>query len=238
MLLMNKFKVLLHSKSIIPIIQSLYYNTMAITKVSKNLCPSSEYKSLVSSLRNKKDNIQKCQTEKNILHKCILCKTYLSSNQYSMILEKHIKDIFNIQKPLNSTSGDGYSATKGLSIEIKISLGTENGQLNFVQIRPDHDIDYYLFLAYNLYEGDEGKIYWLLCEPFQLYELIPEYGGYSHGTVKVLGKISIQNIFGKSREYSLRPNPTARQTTRARKLWDIMIEKFEMTEEEIKKIIN
>ena len=109
--------------------------------------------------------------------------------------------------------------------------------MNFVQIRPDHNIDYYIFLAYDLFEGEVGEIYWLLCKAEELYQLIPEYGGYAHGTIKQLGKITPENIYGRNCEYALRPNPQARPGTKPRKLWEIMLSKFKVSEEIIRETI-
>jgi len=52
---------------------------------------------------------------------------------------------------INRTSGDG--SKNGNNYEIKISIHSTRSKCNFVQIRPDHDIEYYIFIAYNMY-GD------------------------------------------------------------------------------------
>ena len=125
------------------------------------------YKLIVNELKDSSFNIlTKCINEPDILKQCILCKRFLSSNQWSMILEKSIKKKFNIGKSLNNISGDGRVNSK--NIEIKVSLGDKKGQFNFVQLRPGHSIDYYLFLTYNLFEDDLGKIYWFLIPPEKL----------------------------------------------------------------------
>ena len=119
-----------------------------------------------------------------------------------------------------------------------MSLGDKKGQLNFVQLRPDHKIDYYIFLCYDLFYGKIGKIYWFFLKSDDLYELIPKYGGYSHGTISVLGKINCDNIHGRHCEYSLRPNPTKRKACKSRKLWDLLVEKFNTTPHGIENELN
>jgi len=176
---------------------------------------------------------KKCQQEKRLLEKCILCKYYLSSQQWGPLLERFIKDKFSIRRAANITSGDGLSPN-GFNIEIKVSLGNNVGKLNFVQIRPDHNINFYLFLVYNIFEGEKGSIHWLLCPSIQLYELLYTYGSYAHGTVSKLGKINHENIFGRSCEYALRPNLKGKESSKGKILWNIMCEKFNVTEEEIK----
>jgi len=190
------------------------------------------YMGLVESLRRKSDFYDACKNETDTLRKCLLCKAHLSSNQWSVLMENFIKEKFNISKRNNNVSGDGIT-TKDYNIEIKVSLGTDNGQVHFVQIRPDHKVDYYLMLVYNVHEGDLGKIYWLLCNADELYALLPEYGGYAHGTVERLGKITSDNICGRNCEYALRPNPMSKRGTKARRLWDTMVDMFGVNEEDV-----
>ena len=194
------------------------------------------YKSIVNIMRSNNDILNKCINETNVLYKCILCRNGLSSNQWSSVLESYIKNKFHISPKINNTSGDGVSYT-GKNIEIKVSLGSNNGQINFVQLRPDHNIDYYLFLVYNLFEDDLGKIYWFLIEPKDLYKLIPKYGGYAHGTVTTNGKITLSNLYNRNMEYCLRPNPTKLNTFKCRELWDKLL-KYQKTEEQIMNILN
>ena len=194
------------------------------------------YRNIIKELRKNTNKVKICKDEMDIVRKCLLCRFYLSSMQWGPLLEKYIKDRFKIGKPLNSTSGDGCSPRKK-NIEIKVSLGTSQGTFNFVQIRPDHNIHYYLFLAYDVYFGKEGKIYWFLCNAQALYKLIPQFGGYAHGTVAKFGKITLRNMKGRNMEYALRPSPSSRHGSNPYKLWQIMIKKFIVSENVIRKTI-
>lgn len=206
-------------------------------KHTKSVCMSAAfYTNIVKELRQNTNKIKICQEEKDTTRKCLLCRYYLSSMQWGPLLEKHIKEKFCINKAKNSTSGDGCSKKKK-NIEIKVSLGTSQGSFNFVQIRPDHNIHYYLFLAYNLHYGKEGRIHWFLCKPQELYKLIPEYGGYAHGTVAKFGKITQRNMKGRNMEFALRPSPSATKGSKPHKLWQILLKKFERTEKAILKTI-
>lgn len=182
---------------------------------------------LVQDMRGKNDHLHRCEAENDTLNKCILCKAYLSSNQWSFMLEKHVKTIFDIGRKKDNVSGDGISMKRSKKIEIKVSLGDVNGQMNFVQLRPDHKIDFYVLLAYNLFEGELGGIYWFICDPASLYSLLSEYGGYAHGTIEKLGPITSDNIYGRNCEYVLRPNPTARDGTKSKRLWNILVNMFQ-----------
>jgi len=190
-----------------------------------------DLKELVFSMRNEDIFYKECLNEQDTLTKCIMCKKYLSSNKWGIVLEQFIKNKFNISPPIDKTSGDGV--LYGKNIEIKVSLGTLDGQFNFVQLRPEHKIDYYIFLAYDMFKEDLGKIYWFLCPSKELYELIPEYGGYAHGSVENLGKITRENLYRKNIEYCLRPNSVKHEYTKQRRLWEKLIEKFSVEEENI-----
>lgn len=193
-----------------------------------------DYAAIVKQQRSKVDYTALIRSEPDMLKKVILCKDRLSPTQWSTVLESDIKRRFNIEKKGDSTSGDGRSSKNQKNVEIKVSLGSsKNGQFNFVQLRPDHALDYYLLMAYNLSEDALGKIYWFLCEPRELYELLPKYGGYAHGTVAVNEKITMDNIYGRGKEYALRPNPTANDGNKSKELWNIMLAKFAVTEAEI-----
>ena len=197
--------------------------------------PQDKYAEMVSEMRMKNEFFKICEEEKDILKKCVLCRYNLSSNQWSVLLEKYVKTLYNINKS-SCTEGDGCSLN-GLNVEIKVSLGAENGQLHFVQIRPDHNVDYYLMLAYNLHENALGKVYWLLAKSNDLYDVIPEFGGYAHGTIEKLGRITNDNLKGRNCEYALRPSPTASIRNKSRKLWETMLERCSTTEEDIKIIL-
>lgn len=187
---------------------------------------------IVLNFRNDTTKIKKlCINEKNLLTQCILCKHYLSAQQWSSILENKIKEIFDIKQKINSTSGDGVINKN--NIEIKVSLGDTKGTFSFVQLRPGHSIKYYIFLTYNAYESELGKIYWFLIPSNDLYKLLQLYGSYSHGTIEKNGKITLENI-SKKYEYSLRPNPIKKD--KSKKLWDELL-KYNKTEDEINIIL-
>lgn len=194
------------------------------------------YKEIVESIKQSTVYYDKCLEEQDTLRKCILCKKYLNDKQWPLVLERHIKEKFNIEKPTDEVSGDGKSRNN-YNIEIKVSLGGTNGQFNFVQLRPDHKIHFYILLAYNINEGEIGTLYWFLCEPKDLYSLLPKYGGYAHGTIKQNGSIDTTNLYGNNKEFALRPNPAKPNTNKSRQLWNIMIDKFRTTAEEIQAIL-
>ena len=151
-----------------------------------------------------------------------MARNYLTPQ--STDLEILCKKDLNIGAPRNETSGDGHKNDK--NYEIKISIHANESKINFVQIRPDHNIDYYIFIAYNMYVGEFGKAHIFKIPSNIVYDLIVRYGGYAHGTCSVLGQITIDNIKGRNCEYALRCNPNAKKG-KSFELWNEFI-KYEV----------
>jgi len=166
--------------------------------------------------KDKKHILEQIESEKTLTGKCVLGRKYLSPQ--STDLETLCKKDLNIGKSLNSTTGDGHK--NGINYEIKASIHAKSSKLNFVQIRPDHNIDYYIFIAYNMYENDTiGKGYIFKIPSQNIYDIVVHYGGYAHGTCAKLGKITQANIKGRNCEYALRCDPNAK-TGKNFELWN------------------
>jgi hypothetical protein len=185
-----------------------------------NKLPTEKYETtiqtLVETMRSEDKYKKLCIEETDLLKKCILCRYHLSSQSWSIIMENFIKDKLKLNNKKDETSGDCSKLDK--NYEIKVSLGTSSGQINIVQIRPDHKIDYYIIVCYNIHEEVLGKVYTFLIPSNKIYTLIVEYGSYAHGTTSKLGLITDKNIFGRNLEYCLRPNPLKNNI--AKKLWN------------------
>lgn len=181
------------------------------------------YEMRVKDTINKADILQKVLSQNTLTGKCIMARSYLTPQ--SSDLENIYKNDLKIGKPLNNTSGDGHK--NGINYEIKSSVHAKKSKLNFVQIRPDHNVDYYIFIAYNMYENDNiGKAHIFKIPSNNLYDLIVNYGGYAHGTCDKLDNITIDNIKGRNCEYALRCNPNAKKG-RNLELWNEFI-KYEV----------
>jgi hypothetical protein len=162
------------------------------------------YKNLVSQLRTTSNEKIKTdiRNETNMKYKCILSKYHLSSQQWSTLLEEEFKKYYKWYKKKDEISGD--AVTKKLNnVEIKISLGSNDNKFNFVQIRPNHNIDYYLFVIYDLNKDEMTKY---IIDKSEIINLILKKGEYSHGTIKRQGRITLDNIINNKYEYSLRFN--------------------------------
>ena len=143
--------------------------------------------------------------ESNIILKCMICKKYLLPSVYGKLLEKYIIKQFKMENSINNISGDAI--VKNKNYEIKVSLGNKNGIFNIVQLRPDHMIDYYIILLYNIHENKKnfGKVYILKINSNIMNDIILHHGSYAHGTIIKNGIISKNNFIGKKYEYALRP---------------------------------
>ena len=162
----------------------------------------------VRDSKDKKHILQKIKNETTLTSKCILARYHLPPQ--STELESICKEELNIGKSLNSTSGDGNK--NGINYEIKASIHANKSKINFVQIRPDHNVDYYILVAYNMYENENiGKGHVFKIPSQNVYDLIVRFGGYAHGTSAKLGKITKDNIKGRNCEYALRCDPNAKK---------------------------
>lgn len=208
-----------------------FYNVHVLQKPRNNNNNNQQnnmnYSAIVAAMRQELQakTLLKAQLQQagSLTEKFILLRRAV--NPQSTVPESVIMDDMNIGRPLDETSGDGHK--NGINYELKFSLHTKNGGFNFVQIRPDHTIDYYLVGGYNLFEGEIGKAYICKVPADVIYRLIPEYGGYAHGTVSKLGKITCDNIKGRNCEYALRPNPNAKEGTKPKRLWNELL-KYEV----------
>ena len=130
----------------------------------------------------------------------------MSAQQYGPLLEYYIRKKYDYSKTKKDDC-QGDCSKNGQNLEIKVSLATK--KFNFVQIRPSHDCDIYIFTAYYLSQenvDDEGELFIFKVPKEEIIKIIASYGGYAHGTIKEYGEITIESITnGKSKEYSLRP---------------------------------
>ena len=97
-----------------------------------------------------------------------------------------------------------------------------------------HGITHYILLAYNLFEGELGKVYWFLIPNSDMISIISEFGGYAHGTILKQGKITIQSIIENDYEYAIRPNPNITNP----ELWRYLVEFYEFNEDDLSGYFN
>lgn len=174
-----------------------------------------ELKVLVKNMRikeEKKNNekiIQKISSCINLTQKCVFAREYLTPQ--STTFQYIIMNDLEINEPINEISGDGCK--NNINYEIKTSIHAKGCKQNFVQIRPDHNIDYYILISYNLYDNTSeiGKAFIFKIPSNNLYELVVKYGGYAHGTCEILGEINIENIKGRNCEYAIRCDPNKKE---------------------------
>ena len=180
--------------------------------------------SLVDEMRAPIKTIQEIMDEINtqptLTGKCILARKYLTPQ--SIHTERMCREDLGIGPPLNETSGDGRK--NGINYEIKISIHAKNSKINFVQIRVDHDVRFYIFIVYNMYENvNLGKAHIFKVPSNAVYNMVVKYGGYAHGTIEVNGPITMDNLYGSNFEYALRANPNALAGPSAQ-LWNELLQ--------------
>ena len=189
---------------------------MVISNDDELLIIANEMKN--KDVKNKSEIMKNIYTQPTLTAKCLHVRCYL--NPQSTDFETLLKKELEIGPPINETSGDGNK--NGVNYEIKTSIHAKKSKINFVQIRPDHNIDYYIFIAYNLYENETiGNAHIFKVPSNIIYNLIVQYGSYAHGTCAKFGKITLENIKGRNCEYALRCDPNATKG-KSYDLWNIL----------------
>jgi hypothetical protein len=140
----------------------------------------------------------------------IYCKIHKLSGQVTgPLIENYIKEKYNMTKN-NASLCTGDVTYNNHNIEIKVSNGgKENNKFNYVQLRMNHNCNYILTAYYigndNLDNLGELFIFQLTKE--NIKNLICHYGGYAHGTIQKLGKITKEDLDNETndKEYAIRP---------------------------------
>lgn len=193
---------------------------------------------LVNQMRIKEskcmdDVFERIENEETLTGKCILCRNYLNPQSGGSAFERFIKKDLEIGPAINEISGDGHKKQNGNNYEIKVSLWSKNSEINYLQIRPHHNIDYYIFVAYNLYEDGPtgiGNAHIFKVPANDVYGLIIKYGtSCAHGTISENGIPNIDNIRNTKCEYALRANSTAKKGKKLECWNDLMKYEVEYT---------
>lgn len=140
----------------------------------------------------------------------IYCKIYNLSGQLSgTLIENYIKKNYEMSKN-NVSLCNGDLNCNQTNFEIKISNGGKNhNKFNYVQLRMNHDCEY-IFTAYYINDENikiEGELFVFKLKKKDLIKIISKYGGYAHGTVSKLGKITVDDLedIQNNKEYAIRP---------------------------------
>jgi hypothetical protein len=139
---------------------------------------------------------------------CVYCViNNIPSQQYGTLLEKYIRTKFNyIKNKAEDCTGD--CSKNGDNIEIKVSLGgVSKNKYNYVQLRPSHNCNVYILIAYHLSSTNvelEGELYIFRISKNIIKKLLVTYGCYAHGTIKKNGTITTESINNNNMEYALR----------------------------------
>ena len=156
---------------------------------------------------DKSDLKNKIINETNTKNAFIVGKAQLSPQQYGAALETHIKTKYGWGNAMDNKSGDALTPN-GNKIEIKVSAEDAKGGFNYVQIRPNHDVDYYLLANYSI-STDEVII--LLCPKNEFLDIVIGHGQLAHGT---------KDTSFEYKEYAYRPKMHGREGTKGRDQWD------------------
>lgn len=138
------------------------------------------------------------------------CKYNNLSGQYTgPVLEKYIKLKYKMTKN-DASSCNGDLKYNEINFEIKASNGgKKNNKFNYVQLRINHNCEYILTAFYIDYKNLDnlGELFIFRLNKKNIKHLILNYGGYAHGTINKLGKITMEDLdnINNVKEYTLRP---------------------------------
>ena len=164
------------------------------------------FQKLKDVLNETKINHKKEILKKNIKDAFVYCKiNKLFGQIYGPLIEHYIINKYNFKRnSFNECCGDFNINNK--NIELKISLGgNEHNKFNYVQIRFNHNIDYFIFISYYLNKTNirsYGDLFIFKIKKQELKEIVKEFGNYAHGTKKKLGELSPNN--SNNYEYVIR----------------------------------
>lgn len=148
---------------------------------------------------------------------------------YGAVLESWVKRHLGLGDKIDNLSGDASFGSETLEIKVSIENGSE-GQYNFVQIRPHHRVTHYIFVTYSVSRDEE---FWFKIPSADLYDLLPEFGGYAHGTLSSQGQITNKSIKENQFEYALRPSMFSGKNTKTNKLWNVLL-KYRVKPQELR----
>ena len=182
------------------------------------------------SKKDKDGIIKKIKSSENMLEVCRIA-SILGGPSAGSRVEAAFLRINGLTKSKDSDLCGDTFAPKLENVEIKFSTAAKDeGRLNYCQLRPTHNIQHYLLINY--IEETDSIIYLLV--PAKIFsDLIPNWGGYMHGTGKEHGNITSTSIyFNKGCEYALRPNILKADHLKPKKLWNLLLP-FKLTEKEL-----
>lgn len=165
---------------------------------------------LLNSTISRKDHLSAIMNQPTLKDAHVYCKIHNFSGQFSgPSIEKYIGKKYNMTK-ISASECNGDLRCNETNIEIKVSNGgKENNKFNYVQLRMNHNC-IYIFTAYYIDESNIdqlGELFIFKLNKDNIKEIVAKHGGYAHGTVGELGKITLDdlNTENNQKEYALRP---------------------------------
>jgi len=139
---------------------------------------------------------------------CLIARKYkISGSKFeTSVVKRHLGiDIPRLRK---ERAGDGgfNCDEETYNAEIKVSYSGEFLVGGFSQIRPDHDVQFYIFILFDLHEGLFGKAKMFVIPATNLYKRLVAINSSGHGVKEKLLKgekrLSMENIYGNNLELS------------------------------------
>lgn len=166
-------------------------------------------------INNKNDYKKEIIKQKTIKDAHIYCKiNKLNGQTFGCLIEYYMINKFSMKK-VKSSLQLGDAEKNNLYYEIKTSLGGKfHNKFNYVQIRLNHKIDYYIFLAYYIDKNNVnncGELFIFKLNKYQVKEVVYKHGTLAHGTKN---ENKDENLY---KEFAIR-------LTYNSKLWNILLD--------------
>ena len=148
--------------------------------------------------------------QSNLKDAHIYCKINQFAGQVSgPLIENYIKNKYDMTKN-KASSCIGDLQHNQTNIEIKVSNGgKDNNKFNYVQLRMNHTCEYILTAYYINIENLDvmGELFIFKLNKTDIKNIILNYGGYAHGTIKKHGAITQDDLDNPTndKEYAFRP---------------------------------
>ncbi len=152
--------------------------------------------------QNSKNIMKEIPKIQSLRNACILAKHSLSSPSHGTAVENWLIEYYNCKRISSSNKEGDLKFHNQYNVEVKSSISKDGKKFNYVQLRPTHQIDFYLMPSYDVINDN---LYVFFVSQQEMKNLILKYGSYAHGTKKEKGLIS-ENIDNRDVEFAIRPN--------------------------------
>lgn len=151
--------------------------------------------------KNSKNIMKDIPKIPSLRNACILAKHSLASPSHGTAVENWLIEYYDSKRILSSEKKGDLKFHNQYNVEVKSSISKDGKKFNYVQLRPTHQIDFYLMPSYDMLNDN---LFIFFVHQSEMKKMILKYGSYAHGTKEEKGLIS-ENIDNQDVEFAIRP---------------------------------